>query len=56
MKISVRVSELLSGHDFRTEIFKGLNSLNNAGGVTVIVFCDLSVHVNSCTEFHGNIS
>ena len=41
MKKSVRVSGLLSGHDFKHDFklkfSKRLNSLNNAGGVTVIV-------------------
>ena len=36
MKISQRVSELLSGHGFLTEILKGHKSVKNVGGVTVL--------------------
>ena len=31
MKISQRVSELLDGHDFHTEIYMGHKSVNNEG-------------------------
>ena len=39
MKISKRVSEVLSGHDFQVKFAKGNNSLNNVGGVMVSVLC-----------------
>ena len=40
MKISKRVSELLSGHDFQYS--KGINSIKNVGRVIVLVLCTLS--------------
>ena len=39
MKISRKVSELLSGHDFPTKIFKDDSSVKNVGRVTVLVLC-----------------
>ena len=59
MKISQQFSELLSGHYFQTEIFKGHNSLKNVGSVTVLNLCtsscDASFLVYICTKFHENI-
>ena len=37
MKISKRVSKLLSGHDFQTEIFQGAQFRKNVGEVMVLV-------------------
>ena len=37
MKISKRVSELLNGHDFHTQIFNGKNSVQNVDGDVVLV-------------------
>ena len=43
MKISKRVSELLSGQDFQYSNFqKGNNSVKNVGGVMVLILCLLS--------------
>ena len=43
MKISKRVSEVLSGHDFQQSIFqRGTNSVKHVGGVMVLVLCLLS--------------
>ena len=43
MKIPKRVSELLSGQLFQYSNFqKGNNSVNNVGGVMVLVLCILS--------------
>ena len=39
MKISQRVSKLLSGHDFQTEIFQWAKFSKNVGGVMVLVLC-----------------
>ena len=39
VKISQRVSELLSGHDFHSEIFKGGLFRKNEGGVEVFILC-----------------
>ena len=45
MKISQRVSEILSGQDIHTEISKGTNSVKNVGGVAIFVLCTLSDRV-----------
>ena len=37
-----RVSE---GHDFHLEIYKGRNSVNNVGGVPMLIFRNSSDHV-----------
>ena len=42
MKISHRVSELLSKHNFYSEISKGHNSIENVGGVKVLTLCTWS--------------
>ena len=43
MKISKRISEVLSGHDFQSSIFsKGINLVKNVGRVMVLVLCLLS--------------
>ena len=42
MKISKRVSEVLSGHDFQVKFAKGNNLVNNVGGVMVSVLCTSS--------------
>ena len=39
MKISQRVSKILSGHDFQTEIFQGALFCINVVGVMVLVHC-----------------
>ena len=39
VKIFQKVSELLSRHDFHSEIFKGHNSVKNVDGVMVLVVC-----------------
>ena len=43
-KISQRISELLSGHYFNTKIYKGHNSVEKVGRVTVLVLCILPVN------------
>ena len=45
MKISQRISEILSGQDIHTEISKGANSVKNVDGVTVFGVCTLSDRV-----------
>ena len=45
MKIYHGVKKLRSGHDFHTEKHKGHNSVNNVGGVTILVFCMSSDYV-----------
>ena len=59
MKISQQFSKLLSGHYFQTEIFKGHNSLKNAGQSMVLNLCTSSYDalylVYICTKFHENI-
>ena len=42
MKISKRVSELLSGHDFQYSNFQRRISHKNVGRVMVLVLCTLS--------------
>ena len=42
MKISQRVSKLLSKHGFPTKIFKGHNSVKNVGEDTILNLCTLS--------------
>ena len=42
MKISKRVSELLSGQDFQYSNFQKNNFVKNVGGVMVLVLCLLS--------------
>ena len=42
MKISKRVSDALSGHDFQVKFSKGNNSVNNVCGVMVSVLCTSS--------------
>ena len=39
MKITQKISELLSGHDFPTKISKRHNSVKSAGGVTILALC-----------------
>ena len=56
MKISKRLLELSSGHDFHTEIYNRHNCASNVGGVTVLVFCTSSDHFCICTKFRENIS
>ena len=41
VKISQRVSLLLSGHDFATQIFKGHNFIKIEDGVTFLQLCTL---------------
>ena len=59
MKISQQLSNLLSGHYFQTEIFKGHNSLKNVDRVMVLNLCTSSYDaldlVYICTKFHENI-
>ena len=55
MKISSRVSDLLSGHDFILKYTKGHNSVNNVGGVTVFVFCHYLIMFYICTKFGKNV-
>ena len=47
MKISLTVLKLKSGQDFHLKKFKG--------GVTVLIFCTLSVEVGNFTKFLENI-
>ena len=42
MNISQRVSELLIGHNFHSEIFKGASLHKNVSGVKVLILCTLS--------------
>ena len=43
MKISIRVSEKLSGHDFKySNLHRGIILQINVGGVMVLVHCTLS--------------
>ena len=42
MKISYRVSELLSRHNFHGEFSKGNNSIKNVDEVKVLILCILS--------------
>ena len=42
MKISYRVSELLSRHNFHGEFSKGNNSVKNVDEVKVLIHCILS--------------
>ena len=42
LKISRRILELLSGHDFPTKIYKGALFHKNIGGVLALVLCTSS--------------
>ena len=41
-KISQKVSELFSSHDFHSEISKGHNSIQNIDGIRVLFLCTSS--------------
>ena len=63
MKISQRISELLSGHDFLVKFSKGHNSVKNVDRVTnllVCIFCVMEVSQRiseflSGQDFHSEI-
>ena len=59
VKISKKVSALLSSNDFQIKTFKvkgHYSLLINVSGDVVLVLCTSSDHACICTKFHENIS
>ena len=56
VKLSRTVSQLLSGHDFYTENYKGYNSAKNLGGQTVLISARRLVMLYISTKFCDIIS
>ena len=50
------VSELLSGHDFYTKIYKGAQCRKTVGGVTVLISAHCLTILYICSTFQENIS
>ena len=56
MKISLRVSELLSGHYFHSELFEGTLFCKNKGVIKVRILCTLSDDALCLYQYRENIS